>query len=229
MKGKTTVTLNVYDIVESNAYTYGKLIAMKRQILTMLAWGLGAFHSGIVIGGVEFSFAGGAGIFSSEPKQAQGAIFRESIEMGEFEGTYQDAKRIIDDMRSEFQGDQYNLLTKNCNTFSNEACIRLVGQPIPAFVNRIAYFGSCFSCLIPKQLMGDAPVPASETKFAGFSKTISYGSTSVPVFAGEGLSLSAPATRLLDSTDDDEASRRERRVAAALKRLENRHTSEAEA
>ncbi|CAK4069589.1 unnamed protein product [Aphanomyces euteiches] len=174
MKGKTTVTLNVYDIVESNAYTY--------------AWGLGAFHSGIVIGGVEFSFAGGAGIFSSEPKQAQGAIFRESIEMGEFEGTYQDAKRIIDDMRSEFQGDHYNLLT---------------------------------SCLIPKQLMGDAPVPASETKFAGFSKTASYGSTSVPVFAGEGLSLTAPTTRLLDSTDDDEASRRERRVAAALKRLES--------
>ncbi|CAK4093610.1 unnamed protein product [Aphanomyces euteiches] len=207
MKGKTTVTLNVYDIVESNAYTY--------------AWGLGAFHSGIVIGGVEFSFAGGAGIFSSEPKQAQGAIFRESIEMGEFEGTYQDAKRIIDDMRSEFQGDHYNLLTRNCNTFSNEACIRLVGQPIPAFVNRIAYFGSCFSCLIPKQLMGDAPVPASETKFAGFSKTASYGSTSVPVFAGEGLSLTAPTTRLLDSTDDDEASRRERRVAAALKRLES--------
>ncbi|RLO04060.1 hypothetical protein DYB28_009227 [Aphanomyces astaci] len=78
----------------------------------LTAWGLGAFHSGVEVGGVEYSFAGGAGIFTLAPKSAQGAVFRESIDMGSFEGTYHDAKRILDDMRSEFHGSQYNLLTK---------------------------------------------------------------------------------------------------------------------
>ncbi|KAF0722494.1 hypothetical protein AaE_009946 [Aphanomyces astaci] len=210
MKGKSTITVNVYDIVESNSFTY--------------AWGLGAFHSGVEVGGVEYSFAGGAGIFTLAPKSAQGAVFRESIDMGSFEGTYHDAKRILDDMRSEFHGSQYNLLTKNCNTFANEACLRLVGQPIPPFINRIAYFGSCFSCLIPKQLMGEAPV--QETKFSGFSRasSSSYGATNLPVFAGQGLTLNSSASSsLLASTDEsDETLRREKRVAAALKRLENK-------
>ncbi|RQM27768.1 hypothetical protein B5M09_006873 [Aphanomyces astaci] len=89
MKGKSTITVNVYDIVESNSFTYG-----------------------VEVGGVEYSFAGGAGIFTLAPKSAQGAVFRESIDMGSFEGTYHDAKRILDDMRSEFHGSQYNLLTK---------------------------------------------------------------------------------------------------------------------
>ncbi|ETW08848.1 hypothetical protein H310_01351 [Aphanomyces invadans] len=231
MKGKTTVTVNVYDIVESNSFTY--------------AWGLGAFHSGVEVGGVEYSFAGGAGVFTLAPKSAQGAVFRESIQIGVFEGTYQDAKRILDDMRSEFNGSHYNLLTKNCNTFANEACLRLVGQPIPAYINRIAYLGSCFSCLIPKQLTGEAPVQGSDAMFGGFSHASSYGTTSVPVFAGapainssapsrcvlgagQGLALnsnSSPSASLLASTDENnEAIRREKRVAAALKRLEKRHS-----
>ena len=36
--------------------------------------------------GVEYSFASGAGIFESEPKEAAGAKFRESIDLGAFEG-----------------------------------------------------------------------------------------------------------------------------------------------
>ncbi|KAF0699316.1 Aste57867_10106 [Aphanomyces stellatus] len=234
-RGKTMVTVHVYDIIESNVYTY--------------AWGLGAFHSGVVVGGIEYSFAGGAGIFTSPPKEAQGAVFREAIDIGYFEGTSQEARRILDDMRGDFHGTMYNLLTKsvamlpspsvdglcrNCNTFSNEACLRLVGQPIPPYINRIAYFGSCFSCLIPKQLTGDAPVQggSSTTTFTGFSKggaSSSYGSTAaVPVFAGDGLSLNSnrsssdatPSSSLMESSADDEAVRRQKRVAAALKRLE---------
>jgi hypothetical protein len=32
--------------------------------------------------------------------------------MGYFEGTYSDAKRLAHSLRSEFEGDSYNLLTK---------------------------------------------------------------------------------------------------------------------
>jgi hypothetical protein len=37
-----------------------------------VAIGLGFFHSGVEVGGEEFSFASGAGIFSSTPKEASG-------------------------------------------------------------------------------------------------------------------------------------------------------------
>ncbi len=76
------------------------------------ALGIGFFHSGIEIGGEEFSFASGAGIFSSTPKEATGAKFRESIEMGYFEGTFQDAKQLAYSLRPEFEGESYNLVTK---------------------------------------------------------------------------------------------------------------------
>ena len=47
---------------------------------------MGLHHSGVEILGREYSFASGAGIFDSSPKDAPGAKFRESIELGVFEG-----------------------------------------------------------------------------------------------------------------------------------------------
>ena len=64
------VLLNVYDLNEANINLY--------------PFGLGMYHSGVQIGGLEWSFAGGAGVMSDTPKSAGGATFRESIDMGEF-------------------------------------------------------------------------------------------------------------------------------------------------
>ncbi|KDO30954.1 hypothetical protein SPRG_04142 [Saprolegnia parasitica CBS 223.65] len=198
-KGKTAVILNVYDLMEANAYTHGL--------------GLGAFHSGVDIAGDEYSFAGGAGIFTCRPKQADGAVFRESIPMGYFEGSSNDARQVLDELRSEFQGHQYNLLTKNCNTFSNELCLRLLGVPIPAYVNRMAYLGSFLSCLLPRELTGQAPVEADSTPTTANTPRASYTS-----FGGSGISLrgTAPST----DTDEDMEVRREKRRLAAMRRIE---------
>jgi hypothetical protein len=48
--------------------------------------GMGLHHSGVEILGKEYSFASGGGIFDSAPKDAPGAKFRESIELGAFDG-----------------------------------------------------------------------------------------------------------------------------------------------
>lgn len=50
----------------------------------MQPMGFGAFHSGVQVGSREYSFAGGAGIFVSEPKSAPSAVFRESIEVSSY-------------------------------------------------------------------------------------------------------------------------------------------------
>jgi hypothetical protein len=65
------VFLNVYDLQDNEA---------------LINFGLGVFHSGVEIKGEEWTFGSGGGIFSSSPKNAGGAKFRESITMGEFNG-----------------------------------------------------------------------------------------------------------------------------------------------
>lgn len=63
------VFLNVYDLHPGNDYLYSV--------------GLGAYHSGVEVYGVEYSFGSGGGVFPGEPRNAPGAKFRESIRLGE--------------------------------------------------------------------------------------------------------------------------------------------------
>ncbi|KAJ0389725.1 hypothetical protein ATCC90586_010496 [Pythium insidiosum] len=95
---QTPVRLNVYDLSDSNDYT--------------AYVGLGLYHTGVEIGGDEFSFASGAGVFASPPRQAAGARFRESIDMGVFPGTSAEARNLAMSLQHEFDGASYNLFTK---------------------------------------------------------------------------------------------------------------------
>lgn len=86
------------------------------------------------------------------------AKFRESIELGSFQGTTRDFERILDDLKSKFPGNSYNILTQNCNHFANALVTQLLNKPIPGYVNRLANLGGMVSCLFPPQLLSDAPV-----------------------------------------------------------------------
>ncbi|CAM9869243.1 unnamed protein product, partial [Heterosigma akashiwo] len=119
------VLLNVYDLNEANEYTH--------EI------GLGMYHSGVEINGREYTFGGGGGIFEHEPKDAPNCRFRESIEMGVFEGTSADISRALDNLKGDFGPNAYNILTKNCNHFSDAFCQELLNRPAPGYVNRLAY------------------------------------------------------------------------------------------
>ena len=133
------VILNVYDLHEMND-----------QLHTL---GLGLYHSGVQVGGLEWTFAGGAGIFSDDPKGAP-AKYRESFDMGEFAGSSRDMDIILDDLRQKFVANSYNLLTQNCNSFAEDFCQRLLGKSIPGFVNRMAYMGSLVQCILPPSMTG---------------------------------------------------------------------------
>ncbi|GMH92228.1 hypothetical protein TL16_g12284, partial [Triparma laevis f. inornata] len=114
--------------------------------------GFGIHHSGLEIGGEEYSFASGAGIFQDTPKQAAGAKYSHSLNMGTFEGSAADIRAAVSDLRDDFGPNSYNILTKNCNHFSDALCLRLLNVNAPGYVNRAAYFGSFFSCLIPDEV-----------------------------------------------------------------------------
>ena len=85
--------------------------------------------------GVEYSFASGSGIFESDPKEAAGAKFRESIELGAFEGGSAELRNLLANLRNDFGPNSYNLLTKNCNHFAAALVWSLLRRPIPSCVN----------------------------------------------------------------------------------------------
>lgn len=61
--------------------------------------------------------------------------------MGSFSGEPGTLERAMDNLRDDFGPNSYNVLTRNCNTFASALCEELLGKPIPAYVNRLAWMG----------------------------------------------------------------------------------------
>lgn len=95
--------------------------------------------------GVEFAFGAheypSTGIFEGEPKRCEGFSFRKTILIGKTDMGPGEVKTVMEELAAEYRGNAYNLITKNCNHFCNDACLRLTGNPIPSWVNRLARIG----------------------------------------------------------------------------------------
>jgi len=232
----TKVIVNLYDLSPINDYLY--------------SIGFGLHHTGVEIAGSEYSFAGGGGVFSSTPRDAPGAKYRDSIDMGVFEGSSSDIQSVIDDLRSDFGANAYNLIQKNCNHFANALCWALLRKPIPSYCNRLADYGACMSCLLPKKLLENAPVGPNDgsggdnTGFQVFPGRQQGGKSSEgasSAFSGSGAKLGSDSVennsnnsggssslfgslmgRSSDNRNksDDLTDRRERARKAALARFE---------
>ncbi|KAF4130584.1 PPPDE putative peptidase domain [Phytophthora infestans] len=187
----------------------------------MAPLGFGIFHSGVEIGGKEFSYASGAGVFASTPRQAPGAKFRESIDMGLFEGTSYEAHRLAYSLSPDFDGDTYNLFTKNCNTYADVLCQLLLDKRIPAYVNRAAYLGSFLSCLMPANLTDQTPIGDPSNP----SRSITNGTPRrsdfiYSPFAGSGQTVGGTGDSSSSLRPSTLADRREKARLAALRRLD---------
>ncbi|XP_027344786.1 deSI-like protein At4g17486 isoform X1 [Abrus precatorius] len=140
--GSVPVYLNVYDLTPINGYAYW--------------FGLGVYHSGVQVYGVEFAFGAheysSTGIFEGEPKRCEGFTFRKTILIGKTSMGPGEVRAVMEELASEYKGNAYNLITKNCNHFCNDACLRLTGNPIPSWVNRLARIGFLCNCVLPVTL-----------------------------------------------------------------------------
>lgn len=106
--------------------------------------------------------------------------------MGEYKGTSKDLETVINGLRSQFKGTDYHLLNNNCNHFANALVVRLLGREIPAFVNRMAYYGSFFACLMPDSATGNAPVDQGGNSSGGSARGGSDESSFNGGFVGRG-------------------------------------------
>lgn len=103
----------------------------------------------LVVHGVEYAFGAHehptTGIFEVEPKQCPGFTFRKSILIGRTDLGPKEVRAFMEKLAEEYTGHSYNLITKNCNHFCSDVCVRLTGKPIPRWVNRLARLGNCFT------------------------------------------------------------------------------------
>ncbi|MBA0621551.1 hypothetical protein Godav_007163 [Gossypium davidsonii] len=123
--------LNVYDLTPMNNYLFW--------------FGLGIFHSGIEVYGLEYGYGAHeyptSGVFELEPRSCPGFIFRRSVLLGSTNMSRSEFRLFIEQLSQKYHGDTYHLITKNCNHFTDEVCLQLTGKPIPGWVNRLARLG----------------------------------------------------------------------------------------
>ncbi|KAJ7532087.1 hypothetical protein O6H91_14G071700 [Diphasiastrum complanatum] len=128
VRGLVPMYLNVYDLTPMNGYMY--------------RFGIGIFHSGIEAHGVEYGYGAHdyptSGVFEVEPRSCPGFTFRRSIMLGTTELNPSQFREFIEHLASDYNGDSYHLIAKNCNHFTNDVCLRLTGSGIPGWVNRLA-------------------------------------------------------------------------------------------
>eukprot|EP00873_Tetraselmis_striata_P001339 jgi/Tetstr1/421603/TSEL_012544.t1 len=141
---RVPVIVNVYDLAPGNKYTYG--------------CGLGIFHSGVEVYGVEYAFGGHeyntSGIFATNPRDAPGPVqFRESIVIGETTLSQQEVQLLVHRLGETFKGNRYHLLERNCNHFTDELSMQLTNKHAPGWVNRLAALAVLVHCILPTSLV----------------------------------------------------------------------------
>ena len=100
----------------------------------------------VSVHGIEYAFGAHeystSGIFEGEPRKCQEFTFRKSVLIGWTEMNVEEVRRVMEEeLAYIYTGTAYNLITKNCNHFCNDACVKLTGNPIPSWVNRLAKIG----------------------------------------------------------------------------------------
>lgn len=98
-----------------------------------------------LVHGVEYAFGAheheSTGIFEGDPKKCEGFRFRKTILIGKTDKEFNEVREVMEKLGGEYKGNAYNLITKNCNHFCNDACVKLTGNSIPSWVNRLARIG----------------------------------------------------------------------------------------
>eukprot|EP00435_Cladocopium_sp_Y103_P054098 s138_g17.t1 len=124
------VWLHVYDLTD------GFHLPILNSAL--LAAGAGLFHAGVEVHGNEFSFGMtrhcGTGIYLCEPKSNTGHSYRESILLGYTSISRKELRKLTKEMKKEWMGPSYRLISKNCIHFSSAFSQRLGVAEVPRWV-----------------------------------------------------------------------------------------------
>lgn len=110
--------------------------------------GVGAYHSAISVGDIEISFGKKKGIYYTKKNNTQ-EFLRDSILIDK---TYLHDYEIYNKINSfeyMFNASSYDVITNNCNHFTKTIVDKIFFKDSPSYINRLADFLSCFTCILP--------------------------------------------------------------------------------
>lgn len=154
------VHLNIYDVL-----TPEDPATIPRLNNILVHCGMGIFHTGVEVWGREFAFGGhpddDSGIFEAPPRQCPAVRYRTSVLLGFTKVVEKDVEQILEFLgETEYVGNRYSLITRNCNTFSLHFTTLLgVQENFPTWVNRLAGIAVNVKCILPEDVV--APISDS--------------------------------------------------------------------
>ena len=97
-------------------------------------------YLGVEINGKEYAYGGNpdvytTGIYTNEPTKAEGVILKVSFVVG-YISDLRKVASAVSELDKEFKANDYNMINKNCNHFSDRLCYKLCSKKAPSFINR---------------------------------------------------------------------------------------------
>lgn len=138
------VRLHIYDVSQSeNIQRINRVLAHKSSPLKIG----GAFHAGIEVNGLEWSFGFSSkesmsGVSCCEPRSHHQHHYRQTLRLGYSRVPSKDIPALISTMIEEYPGRGYDLLRRNCCHFADDFSKRLGVGGIPSWVHRLARLGA---------------------------------------------------------------------------------------
>jgi len=176
------VSLYVYDLSK------GMARAMSKQFLGIQIDAV--YHTAIVLNGVEYFF--GAGVQTCYPGSTHHGKPMEVVPLGQTQLPIEVILEYLESLKQIYTPESYDLFAHNCNNFSNDFSMFLVGKGIPEHITSLPEtvlqtpFGQMMKPQLDAQMRSvtQAPVPAqkvppkssvSAPKTAGAQQPISTG------------------------------------------------------
>jgi len=134
------VTLHVYHVGKTEGLFS---VHTANGILNIM--GTGAYHAAVQVYDLEWSFGAideGTGVFWCESKECPNHDYYQSLPLGDVKLTRGKVEEILNELKEEWQGEDYDLLKKNCCHFSKTFVERLgAPKPVPNWVMNLAGIG----------------------------------------------------------------------------------------
>ncbi|CAJ1386645.1 unnamed protein product [Effrenium voratum] len=156
------VALTIYELHGTSAL----------NLLTRAADMGGAYHVGVEVYWLEWSFGWceeGSGVYMVFPGTSSLGSLRERVPLGRTPLTPEEVFRVLDLMRHDLPGSNYDLLRCNCAHFSVNFVKKLRVSEAPAWVNSLANVGEHLVAqlgMAGAQAAADAATPAERDRVA---------------------------------------------------------------
>lgn len=134
------ITVNVYNLGSSAS------VHALNSILRSL--GSGLFHCGVEVYGQEWSYGacywppGASGVFCRKPKRCEGHVFSEAVSLGSTTASRLGVAALLEKLKKDWLGRDYDILEHNCVHFSEELCRCLGANNLPDWIKHLANAGA---------------------------------------------------------------------------------------